>query len=76
LTLFLCKVLPGSRWVSFMYSYPMLIPLPAREVERIAAALESWDFERIYGAWWGRVVQRGGKDVVRRSASRYVRALA
>ena len=34
------QVLPGGRWVSFMYSYPMLIPLPAREVERIAAALE------------------------------------
>ena len=36
------QVLPGGRWVSFMYSYPMLIPLPAREVERIAAALEPW----------------------------------
>ena len=70
------QVLPGSRWVSFMYSYPMLIPLPAREVERIVAALEPWEFDRIYGAWWGRVVPEGGKDVVRRSAERYVRALA
>ncbi len=69
------QVLPGGRWVSFMYSYPMLIPLPAREVERIAAALEPWDFERIIGAWWGRVVEAGGKEVVRRSAERYVRAL-
>ena len=70
------QVLPGSRWVSFMYSYPMLIPLPAREVERIAAALEPWEFDRIYGAWWGRVVPENGKDVVRRSAARYLRALA
>ena len=70
------QVLPGSRRVSFMYSYPMLLPLPAREVERIAAALEPWEFERIYGAWWGRVVAENGKDVVRRSAERYVRALA
>src|SRR5262245_103757 len=46
--------LPGGRWVSFMYSYPMLIPLPAREVEHIAAALEPYAFDRIYGAWWGR----------------------
>ena len=53
------QVLPGRRWVSFMYSYPMLIPLPAREVERIAAALEPWEFERIYGAWWGRVMSGG-----------------
>jgi glyoxylase-like metal-dependent hydrolase (beta-lactamase superfamily II) len=70
------QVLPGNRWVSFMYSYPMLIPLPAREVERIAAALEPWEFERIYGAWWGRVVREDGKNVVRRSAERYVRALS
>jgi len=70
------QVLPGARRVSFMYSYPMLLPLPTREVERIAAALEPWQFERIYGAWWGRVVRAGGKDAVRRGAERYVRALA
>jgi hypothetical protein len=58
-----------------MYSYPMLIPLPAREVERIARALEAWEFERIYGAWWGRVVREDAEGVVRRSAERYVRAL-
>jgi hypothetical protein len=70
------QVLPGARRVSFMYSYPMLLPLPAREVERIAATLEPWEFERIYGAWWDRVVRAGGKDAVRRGAERYVRALA
>ena len=70
------QVLPGSRRVSFMYSYPMLLPVPARDVERIAAALEPWEFERIYGAWWGRVVAADGNDVVRRSAERYLRALA
>ena len=70
------QVLPGSRRVSFMYSYPMLLPLPVREVERIAARLEPWEFERIYGAWWGRVVRSGGKDAVRCGAERYVRALA
>jgi hypothetical protein len=69
------QVLPGGRWVSFMYSYPMLIPLPAREVERMAAALEPWEFERIYGAWWDRVVHEDGKGVVRRSAERYVHAI-
>jgi glyoxylase-like metal-dependent hydrolase (beta-lactamase superfamily II) len=70
------QVLPGARWVGFMYSYPMLIPLPAREVEQIATALEPWAFDRIYGAWWGRVVRGDGKGVVERSAERYVRALA
>ena len=69
------QVLPGCRWVGFMYSYPMLIPLPSGEVERIAAALEPWQFDKIYGAWWDRVVREDGKRVVERSAERYVRAL-
>ena len=68
-------VIPGRRYVSFMWSYPNLIPLPAAAVERIAAALEPWRFEQIVGAWWDRVVPRDGSEVVRRSAERYVRAL-
>ena len=69
-------VVPDRRFVSFMWSYPNLIPLPVREVERIAAALEPWRFERILGAWWDRLVPAGGDDAVRRSAARYARALA
>jgi hypothetical protein len=38
-------------------------------------ALEPFAFEQIQGAWWGTIVRREGKDVVRRSAERYVRAL-
>jgi hypothetical protein len=70
------QVVAGAKWVSFMYGYPTLIPLPAREVERIAGALEPYEFDRIYGAWWPTVVRERGKDVVRRSAERYVRALS
>ena len=66
---------PGGKWVSFMYSYPMLIPLPALAVERIAAALEPWEFDRIYGGWWDSAVRTDAKNVVRRSAERYVRAV-
>jgi glyoxylase-like metal-dependent hydrolase (beta-lactamase superfamily II) len=68
-------VIPDRRHVSFMYSYPNLIPLPAATVRRIAAALEPWEFDVIVGAWWGRVVRRDGKAAVRRSAERYVRAV-
>src|SRR5262249_48672041 len=64
------------RWVSFMRSYPNLIPLPAGEVRRIAAALEPYQFERIYGAWYERIVESDGKGAIARSADRYVRALA
>jgi hypothetical protein len=70
------QVIPDRRHVGFMYSYPNLIPLPGAEVERIADALEPYRFERIYGAWWGTVVPRDAGAVVRRSADRYVRALA
>jgi glyoxylase-like metal-dependent hydrolase (beta-lactamase superfamily II) len=64
-------VIPDRRFVSFMWSYPNLIPLPGPEVLRIAAALEGWEFERILGAWWDRLVPRDGSEVVRRSAKRY-----
>ncbi len=69
-------VVMDRRHVSFMYSYPNMIPLPARTVEQVAAAVEPYAFDRIYGAWWGRVVASDGKAAVRRSAERYVRALS
>ena len=55
------QVIPDRGWVSFMYSYPNLIPLPAAEVERMAAALEPYAFETIQGAWWGTTIPRDGK---------------
>ena len=58
-----------------MYSFPNLIPLPARSVRAIVGAVEPYDYDRIYGAWWGRVVASGAKDAVRRSAERYIRAI-
>lgn len=69
-------VVPDRRYVSFMWSYPNLVPLPAHEVVRMAAALEPWQFDRIVGAWWTHVIRAGAKDAVRRGAERYVRALA
>jgi len=69
------QVIPDREWVSFMYSYPNLIPLPAAEVQRMAAALEPYAFERIQGAWWGTTISSDGSAIVQRSAERYVRAL-
>lgn len=63
------------RYVSFMYSYPNLIPLPAAEVQRLAATVEPYPFERIYGAWWDKVIPGDGKAAVARSAARYVAAI-
>ena len=69
------QVVQDRRWVSFMYSYPNLIPLPASEIRHIVAALEPYEFDRIYGAWWGRIVSEDGKGALRRSADRYLRAI-
>jgi glyoxylase-like metal-dependent hydrolase (beta-lactamase superfamily II) len=70
------QVVQDRRFVSFMYSYPNYIPLPAATVRRMVAMLEPYRFERVYGAWFGAVVRADAKAAVRRSAERYVRALA
>jgi hypothetical protein len=69
------QVCPDRRFVSFMYSYPNYVPLDAASVRRIVSALEPFSFTKLYGAWPNFVVQANAKDVVRRSAERYVRAL-
>jgi len=69
------QVIPDRAFVSFMYSYPNLIPLDAAGIRRIVAAVEPFAFDRIYGAWWGRVVRSDAKAAVRRSAARYVEAI-
>ena len=68
-------VVGDTSMVSFMWSYPNLIPLPGREVQRIGDALEPWEFDRIYGAWWERVIRSGAKDAVHRGVRVYQRAL-
>jgi hypothetical protein len=68
-------VAQDRRTVSFMYSYPNLIPLGPAAVERIAGAVEPLEFERIYGGWTGKNVLEAGKTAVRYSARRYLRAI-
>ncbi|HET7092595.1 MAG TPA: hypothetical protein VFI22_03930, partial [Thermomicrobiales bacterium] len=65
-------VVADRRWVSFMYSYPNLIPLDADAIRRIVAAVESYAFDRLYGGWDGSVVATDAKNAVRRSAARYL----
>jgi len=69
------QVVSDRRYVSFMYSYPNLIPLPAHTVRQIVAAVEPFAFDRIYGAWWNRVVKSEAKSAVTKSAHRYITAI-
>jgi hypothetical protein len=66
-------VVQDRRWVSFMYSYPNLIPERPSSIRRALALIEPFRFERVYGAWWQRVVAADGAAAVRRSAERYLR---
>src|SRR2546428_4459119 len=53
-------VVPDVRFVSFMRSYPNLIPLPAKEIRRIVERVRPYRFDRIYGGRWDRVLPAGG----------------
>ena len=66
-------VVPDRRWVSFMYSYPNLIPERPRTIRRALKLLAPFGFHAVYGAWWQRVVHADGTTAVRRSAERYLR---
>lgn len=65
-------VVSDRRWVTFMYSYPNLIPLNEAAVRGIVAAVDPYPFDRIYGSWPGSIVQADAKAAVHRSAERYV----
>ena len=66
------QVVPRGH-VSFMWSYPNLIPLSASVVKRMARILEPFAFDAVYGAFSGRgQIDTNGKQVVADSVARYV----
>ena len=44
-----------------------------RAIENV---VEPLDFDRVYGAFWKRVIASNAKDAVRQSVARYIEALA
>ena len=68
-------VVSDRRYVTFMRSYPNFIPLSARTVTRIGAALRPFAFETIYGHYFDRVIAADGKSVLEASVARYVAAV-
>ncbi|MBN9520154.1 MBL fold metallo-hydrolase [bacterium] len=66
---FVCQ---DRRWVSFMWSYPNLIPLGPAAVRGVVASLKPFAFDRLYGAFPDQVVAADAKAVVERSAARYL----
>jgi hypothetical protein len=70
------QVVQDRRYVSFMRSYPNLIPLGPTAIHQILERIERFPFEQIYGAWWGANVLSDAKTAVMRSAERYLRAIS
>jgi hypothetical protein len=65
-----------DRKLSFMRSYPNLVPLDAGSVRHIADVLAAWQFDAVYGGWWDRVIATGGKAALAHSVKRYVTAVS
>ena len=60
--------------VSFMWSYPNYVPLPAAEAQRIGERLDALEFDAIHSAFWERGdIERDAKAAVRRSMLRHIR---
>jgi hypothetical protein len=69
------QVTMDRRHVSFMRSYPNLIPLSRPVVESIVKAVAPFPYDRIYGAWWDRHIESDARAAVDRSVERYLAAI-
>ena len=70
------QVVPSGH-VSFMWSYPNLIPLSAATVQRMAETLEPFAFDAVYGSFSGRnQIDAKGKEVVATSVARYINQIS
>jgi len=69
------QVAADNRHVGFMRSYPNYMPLSPAVVTRIIDRLEPLAYDRVYGAFWDRIIRQGGKAAVARSAERYIDAV-
>lgn len=70
------QVVSDQRYVSFMYSYPNLIPLPVSRILAIKDAVQWLTFDRLYGAWFDKAIEQDAKQAVISSADRYIAALS
>ncbi len=71
----IATVTTDRKFLSFMRSYPNLIPLSARQVSAIGRALERFEFDVIYGHYFDRIIPRDAKRILDISIKRYVAAL-
>jgi hypothetical protein len=69
------QVVADRRHVSFMYSYPNLVPMKPADVVRMRHVLEERAFDDVFGYTWGRNIRGEGRAAVDASFDRYLRAV-
>jgi hypothetical protein len=70
------QVVADRRHVSFMYSYPNLVPMKPADVVRMRQVMEGRAFDDVFGYTWGRNILGAGRAAVDESFDRYLRAVA
>lgn len=69
-------VVSDRKRVSFMYSYPNMLPLPAHEVQGVVNAVAPFTYDRIYSGWFDSTLVSGAKTAVEQSAALYIRKVS
>ena len=69
------QVAISKQFISMMYSYPNMIPLPLKEIERISEIVMRLSFDSLYGAFEWQDVHTGAKGLFERSVNRYRKVL-
>lgn len=66
------QITPGADAVSFMWSYPNMLPLSSETVTGILRRLEGVKFARLFGAFEGRNIVGNAHEIVQRSGAKYL----
>lgn len=69
------QVVMDKRHVSFMYSYPNLIPMRTSDVIAMHERLANYQFEDVFGYTWGRTIIGDARRAVDISYDRYLAAV-
>ena len=69
------QVTPGADAVSFMWSYPNMLPLSAATVSDILRRLSPVKFAKLYGAFEGKEILNNAEEIVRCSGEKYLACL-
>lgn len=69
------QVTPGTNAVSFMWSYPNMLPLPAATVSDMTHRLSGVTFARLYGGFEGKDIADNADSIVQHSSEIYINCL-